>query len=519
MGSFSASAQEYRDRYNQLDVQHYEWAIAVNDSSDIIYGKATIDIQFLKPSDRFYLDLVSLNESGEGMSVDGVQLNNQPVPFEHSNDTLWIASEVSEEETKSFLVTYHGIPKDGLIISENKFGDRTFFGDNWPNRGHNWLPSVDHPSDKAMVTFDITAPSHYQVIGNGTLKESEIGDEASRYIWATSVPIPVKVAVVGIAEFAVDEVGEFNGILVSSWVYPENKEAGFEDYAHALEIVQYFVDHVGPYPYKKLANVQSKTRFGGMENASNIFYYEESVTGKQEINGLLAHEIAPQWFGNSATEIDWPHLWLSEGFATYMTNLYLEDTFGRDFILSDLKEQRKTVTDFFISNPSAVVNTDVNNYLLLLNPNSYQKGGWVLHMLRKKLGDELFWKVIQQYYAAYTLSNASTTDFKNVAEKVSGQELDTFFEQWLFNAGHPILDTSWEYADGKLTINLSQTQPNDLVFEFPVEVEITFEDGSTEMQTLEVNQRQQTFEFELTSEVQNLIFDPNVWLLYEEAGN
>jgi aminopeptidase N len=163
--------------------------------------------------------------------------------------------------------------------------------------------------------------------------------------------------VVGIADFAVDYPGETNGIAISSWIFPEQKEKGFYDYAQALEILPFYIKNVGQYSYKKLANVQSKTIFGGMENAGAIFYSESSVTGTRKSEGLLAHEIAHQWFGDAATEIDWPHLWLSEGFATEMTHLYLESKYGTDTLLKSLKKDRATVLAFTKKTKLPVVDT------------------------------------------------------------------------------------------------------------------------------------------------------------------
>ena len=132
--------------------------------------------------------------------------------------------------------------------------------------------------------------------------------------------------VFGAADFAVQLAGEHEGIPVSSWIFKEQKEKGFYDYAMALPVLEFFTKNVAPYPYEKLANVQSKTRYGGMENASCIFYYEASVKGDRSSEALIAHEIAHQWFGNSASEANWHHVWLSEGFATYWTHLYFEQT-------------------------------------------------------------------------------------------------------------------------------------------------------------------------------------------------
>src|SRR5204863_6116924 len=145
--------------------------------------------------------------------------------------------------------------------------------------------------------------------------------------WKTSVVLPTKVMVIGVARFAIEYEGEINKVPLQSWVYPQNRKEGFSDYSMASGPLDYFSKNIAPYPYEKLANVQSTTRWGGMENAGNIFYYENSVTGKANIEGLLAHEVAHQWFGDSASESDWYHVWLSEGFATYFTQLYLENKY------------------------------------------------------------------------------------------------------------------------------------------------------------------------------------------------
>ena len=139
--------------------------------------------------------------------------------------------------------------------------------------------------------------------------------------------------VIGVADFAVNLSGTINECIpVYSWVYPEDRDKGFYDYAQAAEILPWFIKNVGPYAYKKLANVQSKTRFGGLENANTIFYSEHSVNGNRQSESLMVHEIAHQWFGNYATEKSFAHLWLSEGFATYMTILYMEN---KQFLLNE----------------------------------------------------------------------------------------------------------------------------------------------------------------------------------------
>ena len=511
----SFSQRVYID-YGAIDVQKYEFHIIVNDDNNNIQGEANINLVATSNLESFKLDLENTDETNKGMMVSSISEKGNPVKFKHQNNVLTIFSNITAGEEKTFSVSYHGVPKDGLVISKNKYGDRTFFGDNWPNRAHQWLPTVDHPSDKALVEWHVTAPAHYQVIGNGTqIEETDLDNQNTLYVWKTDVPIPTKVMVIGIARFAVQHIGGTNNIPISSWVYPQNKDAGFYDYAMGKDIINFFIEHVGPYPYSKLANVQSKTRFGGMENASNIFYFENSVSGERKIENLIAHEIAHQWFGNSASESDWTHVWLSEGFATYFTNLYVENTKGKTAFLELVNKQRDAVIKFSKQQLTPILDYETKSLMRLLNTNSYQKGAWVLHMLRKKVGDVPFWNSIRAYYQKYTLKNASSDDLKNVFEEVTNQELDAFFTQWLEQPGQPILKTSWKLNDQALTFNVEQTQKTNVVFSFPMELKLTYEDDSSEIVTLSVKNKKYSETLHVKAKVKDVVIDPNSWLLFE----
>lgn len=517
--SSASFAQLASTQYRDIDIQSYEFHIAVNDSSNVIHAEAKINVLFNSNKDGFKLDLENKDVSKKGMVVSNVSINDSSVQFNHENDALLIYDSASSGDKKTYSISYYGIPKDGLVIANNKFGDRTFFGDNWPNRAHQWLPTVDHPSDKALVEWHVTAPSHYQVIGNGSLIEETNLNDNTKYIWKTNVPLPTKVMVIGIAKFAVQQIGETHNIPISSWVYPQNKKEGFYDYALAKNIINFFIENVGPYPYTKLASVQSKTRYGGMENASNIFYFENSVSGNRNIENLMVHEIAHQWFGNSASEIDWPHIWLSEGFATYFTNLYVEETKGDVAFKKLVDEHRDQIIKFSKKQLTPVVDYETKNLMGLLNANSYQKGGWVLHMLRKKVGDQLFWESIRRYYDTFAKKNASTENLKHVFEDVTGQSLDTFFTQWLNKPGHPILKTSWKSDSKHLIYSIEQVQQSNVIFTFPLELKIVYANKPAEIVTLNVNDRESKTKIKIKGKVKTVIADPNSWLLFEKKQN
>ena len=502
--AFAAKAQTAAPDF---DVQHYNFAIQLTDKNDTIKGQATIDVKFLRDVKSFRLSLVKTNEKGKGMEVLGISENGKDISFAQDSSSVLISADIQLNSVHSYTINYQGIPADGLIISTNKFGHRTFFGDNWPNRAHNWLPCADYPGDKAMVDFVVTAPHHYQVISNGLMVEEKLlRDNLKLTHWKETAPLPTKVMVIGVADFAIDHTGDVDGIPVYTYVFPENKEAGFKSYAVAKEILPFFIKKIGPYAFEKLANVQSKTIFGGMENASAIFYFENSVTS-EGIESLMAHEIAHQWFGDAASEKSLSNLWLSEGFATYVTNVYLENRYGTDTLKKRLEKDRIKIIGFEKKRLTPVVDTS-KNYMKLLNANSYEKGGWTLHMLRRKLGEDVFWRGIRNYYVKYKNSNANTDDLREVMEQASSQDLKQFFKQWLFTAGHPQLDIMWNYDPAKGTISFNVIQQQQSFYEFPLEISI---DGK--LYVIPVRNKNTTAQFAVSTRPADVKTDPNVNLL------
>ena len=512
-------AQSIPERHLYTDIQHYIFSISLTDGNDTIQGEAVVTARFLKQSSVFSIDLAGDDSLRSGMAVLSVQENGRTVSFRHVRNVLTIETTAAENDTKTFTIRYQGKPADGLIISKNKYAHRTIFADNWPDRAHNWIPCKDHPADKATVEFIITAPDHYRVVANGLLKEeTSLPGNTKRTRWNESVALPVKVMAIGLADFAVSDPCYADSIPVYSYVYAEDKQAGFYDYGFACSILPWYVKYIGPYPFEKLANVQSKTVFGGMENASAIFYAENSVRGNGRAEDLLAHEIAHQWFGDAATETDWQHIWLSEGFATYMTNLYLESKYGRDTLVKRLRQDRNEVTALSRRRPSPVVDSSVHsNFLQLLNANSYQQGGWVLHMLRCQLGDAVFQKGIQAYYAAFSGKNASTPDFRRAMEKASGKDLELFFRQWLYTAGQPVLSLQWQYDSVKHVADITIVQSQPTLFSFPVEIGILSSGSGLTFTTINVKDKETHLSLPAGTRPGNIILDPNTKLLFELA--
>ena len=507
-------AQKHHDRLSQIDVQKYYFDVTIPAEGKEISVNAWITLKILKPVEEITLDLVG-EENGKGMKVSGVAEEKKPfgtpLDYTHEDDLLRIKlGKTSPGELRNIKVFYRGEPKDGLVISENRHGYRTFFGDNWPDRARNWLASVDHPSDKALVGWHVNVPPGFKCVANGELTNFSKNDKGySSYTYSTKVPLPTKVMVIGVADFAVEELEPVKDIPVSSWVFPEDSSAGFDHYDDAAPILATFIDSIAPYAYNKLANVQSKTRYGGMENASSIFYYESSVD--KEIIPLLAHEIAHQWFGNMATEADWHHIWLSEGFATYFTDLYIEWSQGGKAFRDRMERERAKVIRYNQKAQLPIVNTEITDYNRLLNPNSYEKGAWVLHMLRGELGYPVFMEGVRKYYAEYGGKNALSEDLQAVMEEVSGRDLGWFFKQWLYQGGHPELEVEWKAVKGgkmvKVVVEQVQEGP---VFEFDLELGL---EGPDVVEKVRMEGREKTFLLEAGEKVKGVVLDPEVRIL------
>ncbi|MFC1563296.1 M1 family metallopeptidase [candidate division KSB1 bacterium] len=524
LSAASLSADDY-PRNHEIDILHYTFKIYLKENPGIIKGETYIDIRFKNSGVKeFTLDLIGKAEAANdtGMTVLSVTSGDKNLMFEHINNRLkiFLTNPPAEKDRLTFRIDYSGIPGDGLIISRNKFGDRTYFADNWPNRARYWIPTIDHPYEKATCDFIVVAPEQYQVVSNGfQVEETNLDYNMKLTHWKESVPISTKLMVIGVSRFAWEVVDLYKNIPIQTWVFPQNRDDGFYDFERSRRSLEFFDSKIGPFPYEKLANVQSRTRYGGMENASAIFYNENSVSGKRGYENTVVHEIAHQWFGDSVTEADWHHVWLSEGFATYLTHLFNEYHFGRDRLVSGLKRDINRIIRYYEGNPdSPIVDTRITNINRLLSTNSYQKGSWVLHMLRGIIGDEKFFKCLRNYYSQYRDSIAWTEDFQRVAEETSGTELDWFFKQWIYQPGLPKYKGTWEFnkAEGILHIYIEQVQDKKLQFTMPVEIGIYTEDSERPaIEVLKITEINNSFSIKLESEPESVILDPNTWVLME----
>ena len=512
-----------------IDVLHYGFTMDLPDTGRLIQGAAEILVRRYLPVSQLRLDLV-------GLQVEGVSFNARPARFTRDTALINIAiGKPFEGKPDTFLldVRYRGRPEDGLIIRSDDPARWSCFGDNWPDRARYWLPSVDHPSDKATVTWIVRAPSDRNVVANGELvsrrllsgTDAEDGRTRSETRWEESRPVPVYVMVIAVGPLVRYDLGltalglsEFPpGVRQSVYVVPELLDYLPGPFKAAGPIVEFYAKTVAPFPYEKLAHVQSLTTYGGMENASAIFYSNEVFRRRAMTTDLIAHETAHQWFGDAVTPRAWGHLWLSEGFATYFQELWVEKSEGEAAFMVSMRRSREQVVRSPVVSERPVVDTLQTHLMRLLNTNSYQKGAWVLHMLRGLVGDSTFFGAMRSYYESHRHGTATSDDLLAAFEERSGRKLGWFFDQWLRRPGFAEITTHWEFDAGRNEIRLEIKQGGRFApFRFPLTLEVVAENGTRQRLTLQVP-AEPKFRAEVPlkdgSRPRTLVFDPDVALL------
>jgi len=533
---------EYVGRFDAL---HYALDLDLRGATATpprIDGIARIDIaRRAAAGDTLVLDFTGLRVLGVRIATagraddaqdarDGTGL--QDAAFRHDAGRLHIPVGASgRPDTMRVEIRYDGTPDDALVIRDNVHGTRTAFADNWPNRARFWFPSIDHPSDKASVSFAVRAPAGWSVIANGPRADGQPAVQPpADGVWrfAATEPIPTYAMVVGAAplrETLIDACADGGaGKCVPTRLYtfaPDSAKA-WPSFRRAGDMLEFYSRLIAPYPYAKLDHAQSATRFGGMENVGAIFYSEQAIAQGADIEVIVAHEIVHQWFGNGVTARDWQHLWLSEGFATYFASLFFEETDGPDAFRALVAQDR---ADYLQSGDAQLPLVDTTAALLpdlfaLLNANSYQKGALVLHMLRGLLGDDAFFDGIRRYYAAHRYGTALSADLQRALEQASGRELQSFFDQWVYSPGHPVLRITHAYDDAgdQLVVTIEQVQAAQWpVFRF--DSELLIGNGADGVRfPVNVGERMTTVRVPLSRAPDRVTLDPDGWLLYQPAA-
>ena len=495
---------------------HYEFHIDLPDAGPSIRGQAWITLTRERPVDTLSLDLMRLQ-------VTKVEIDRKPVDFRRTDSTILISVPRTVPMRFTVFIVYKGAPTDGLVSEKDSAGRWGYFGDNWPNRARYWLPAIDRPDAKASVTWVVTAPFDKAIVANGMLSDNTSARIGGRKVllsrWTERAPIPPYLMVIAAAPLVKYDLGCTHGerdhcVQQAVFAAPEQQKVLPGAFSHAGDIVEFFSNTIAPFPFEKLYHLQSRTRFGGMENATAIFYADGFFHRDGVPEGIIAHETAHQWFGDAVTEKTWPHVWLSEGFATYFAALYTQHAHGDSAFRAEMTELRDQVlADTGSVTTRPVIDSTQKNLLALLDVNSYQKGGFVLHMLRSQLGDSAFFRGLRDYYTAHEHGNALSDDLRIALERASGRDLRGFFDQWLRRPGYPEIDVTVD-ADSTGSYATVRQSGRFGFFDFPLPVVVRISNGTRGLAIPVAATALTRFRIAVPGEnVSSLEIDPNVTVL------
>jgi len=467
--------------------------------------------------------LASLVLDFVGMTVDSCKVNFSSTTFSRTSTKLTVDLDVPYNPGDSFNVEvfYHGNPSGGFYFDANAYGTPIYYSFTEPYGSRYWFPCFDFPNDKAYSEIICTAPAGNYAVANGTLLSvTNNPDTTVTYHWKEDYPIVTYLISLTVCDFArIDSFAVVNNdtLPVHYWVYHEDSAAAVVDFRKTPEMIEFFSSIWVPYPFmgEKYSNVQAELG-GAMEHQTNTSW-GFPMPGNAVYEWVNAHELGHQWWGDMVTCNDFPNIWLNEGFASYCEVLWMEYEYGLSAKNSQLAGQENAVKSSY-QLPNGSVHYPIynppSNYWF--STAVYDKGSWVLHMLRYILGDSLFFNGMADYGQTYKYSTANTQQFQTSMENYSGQDLDWFFNEWVYSPNFPRYNWSWAETpvggNSRVHLNISQKQTTPSVYTMPLEFKVSTTSGDT-IVTLQNNQRDQTFFFLVTGDPTSITFDPNYWIL------
>lgn len=519
-------------RSHNFDMQHIVLKLAFDWDKEMVLGEATLNI---KP---FVDGLKTIELDATKFTVDSVKLTSgSPLKYQVDEEKITITLDrvYKSSEVISFTVKYSSQPKLGVTFVKPSTSDpkRPYQiwtqGETISNR--EWFPCYDSPNDRATSETFITVDSKYMAISNGELIDvkEDTANSKKTYHWKMDYPFPSYLTSLVVGEFA-ELKQEAAGIPIFHYVYKDQLENARRSFASVPEMMKFFVNKLGhPYPYKKYAEIMVYEFPGGMENITATTMTDNLVRDERAMidnsDGLSAHELAHQWFGNLVTCRDWSELWLNEGFANFMDAVWLGYSQGQEEYLRDILESQNTVLQRYKQGSRRPVSTKRFYHPDdLFDENSYARPQVIIHYLHHILGEEAFWKAINHYITVNRQRGLVTgTDLSKAIEDVTGQNLDWFFEQWVYKLGQPELEINSEYNDKKqqLKLAIKQLQKKDpekpwfdvpQAYRLPVDIAITTSKG-TKIHSVVVDQVEQQFSFSVDEKPLIINFDRGNYIL------
>lgn len=447
-----------------------------------------------------------------------IRLKDSDVPM--NGDNLALKIEYSGKPVKRGF--------DSFSFKE-LYGNMYIYTLSEPNWGPVWWPSKDFPDDKAEMEMHLRVPTGMKGVSNGLLTDTvQNGDGTTTFNWKTNYPIATYLVSIVVGKFSYweDTYTSLDGnkqMPVVYYAFPKDSAKASVDWKPTPDMIKYFAQTFGEYPFinEKYGNCQFGWTSGAMEHQTITSYGYLLITGDNRYDFINAHELAHHWFGDAVTLKDWKNIWLNEGFASYCEALWKENIGGKTAYFDHMKGFDYGYFSGTVYDPKGFIDNPA------IYATIYQKGAWVLHMLRGVMGDEKFFAGVRAYYEKYKFSNAETKELVAIMEEHYGGSLTDFFDQWVYKGtGRPKYEYSWKFEDfqgqkgsGAYTVRLQlkQVQKEEIeVYKMPLKITVVTESGDKEFSVYN-DQREQSILLTVDSTPKEVLIDKDGWVLKKVA--
>ena len=506
------------------DLKHTALDISFDWENKSVKGIATLLlIPYFYSQNEMFLD-------AKEMDISHVKWNNKHLYHSYENDSLRISfpKDIPRDQDVLLTISYKAFPYRNPEVSNDLrgfyfVGDSTQFGQVWTQGeteyNSHWFPTIDKPNERCTQDIKVTVPKHIKCLSNGAFKGIKSNGEESIYHYIMDQEHAPYLFLLVAGDFAVVEE-LWNDIELAYWVDPAYKEYAKKIFNHTPEMLEFFSNTFGyNYPWPSYRQVIVKDFVSGaMENTTAVTFGEfvQKVTGElidDNNDDIVAHEMAHHWFGDLVTCESWSNLTLNEGFANYAEYLWREYKYDSEYAeLHRYNEMNGYLREYYSGRSHPLIHYYLKDKEEMFDSHSYNKGGLVLHMLRKQIGDDAFFGALNHYLRENEYTAVELDDLRQSFEFTTGLDLQVFFEQWYLTQGHPLLTMETLYQDGKMTIAFAQN--NEYIFHLPIEIDIVTNEGTIRKNLL-LKDKSESISFPLNSAPLAVVPDPESSLLAE----
>ena len=496
----------------KIDVFKYDLSFDLYPEKKMFIAKAILTGEVLDQN----VQSIDLNFY-ENFEIKKILFNGASTEYDNEGTRLSIPYNSEMGKEFEIEINYEGTPKkaglDGFVFGKRN-GNSLIYNLSEPTYASTWFPCNDLPFDKTFMEMSITNDSSAVSVSNGVLVDVKTNGSRRTYTWQTEYPISTYLIAIYSSDYLSfsDNYISLNGLdtmKVEYYVLPDKFENAKVDFSSHVKMLEVLSQLFGEYPFlKEKYGVAEFLWFpGAMEHQTITGVSSNMISGKNFYEDTYIHELAHQWWGNAVGPKSWKDIWLNEGFATYSEALYYEAVSGKKALQSTMMSKYSSNFSGSLAEPG----------LFLFTRTMYDKGAWVLHMLRWEVGDSSFFNILRTYYETYKYSNASISNFKSICEEVSEKNLNIFFEQWVYSKGQIELEYKTEIINSEneylVKIPLQQVQEDYEEFYFPLEIKMTFNDGIEKKYRYEIVSRDTLLEISTDAIPDSIELDPDRWLL------